>query len=204
MLESLLFTKKQDDGTYLWTLATWTGKFLADIENRFGPRNHEFSFVGVEIDETPKANPCNWFPSSGISPCDHENRSRYAVIRLTPKALESRENAKWQLAHECVHLLDPWNKQVDGRPTNVLEEGLATWYQNFAAPCSLKSDVPSYVEAESLVKQHIDELQIAVKQIRLDHGVRIGEIPPDMLAKFCPSIHEAIVGRLCDRFIRDE
>ena len=203
VLESLFFTKRNDDNTYLWTLATWTSDFLGDIENRFGARNPRFSFVGVEIDETPEATPCNWFPSLGIPAEDLQNGSRHIIIRLTPKALEAREYAKWQLAHECVHLLDPWNKKVEGMPTNLLEEGLATWYQNFKANCELSSDVRSYEEAESLVKPDIEELQNAVKKIRLEVGLRIGEISTETLAKYCPGVDDNVVERLCDRFDRD-
>ena len=203
VIESLFTTTQNEDGTYPWTLALLTGKFISDIERVLGPRNPEFTFGGVEIDKTPDATPRLWFPNSGIPIDDLENRSRHIVIRLTPKALEAREYARWQLAHECVHLLDPWNKKVDGMPTNLLEEGLATWYQNFKANCELSSDVRSYEEAESLVKPHIEELQNAVKKIRLEVGLRIGEISTETLAKYCPGVDDNVVERLCDRFDRN-
>ena len=203
MYQTLFTFNQETEGTDAWLLEQYALRFIAEIEWYLGPRDPSFSLIRVEVDLTPKATPRPWFPDSGIPPGDPEGRSRQIIIRLAPNALKSCEYAKWQLAHECVHLLDPWNKQVDIRPTNVLEEGLAAWYQNFAAPCQLKSDVSSYDEAESLVKPHTDELQNAVKQIRSVHGIRIGEISPEVLAKHCPRIDEGVVGRLCDRFDRN-
>lgn len=202
VFESLFLTQRNDDDTYSWTLAQWTSAFIRDIEQRFGPRNSMFSLVGVEIDETPNATPCNYFPDFGIPPGDPENRSRHIIIRLTPQTLVSRECARWQLAHECIHLIDPWNRIADGRATNVLEEGLAVWYQNFAAPCSLGTDLRSYLEAEALINPHIGELCAAIKSIRSDELVRIGEMTPELLLAYCPSIGDATARRLCDPFDR--
>ncbi len=202
MYQTLFTFNREIAGSYAWSLEQSALGFIAEIEEYFGHRDSSFSLIRTEVDHTPNATPRLFFPDSGIPLGDSEGRSWEIIIRLTPNALKSSEYAKWQLAHECVHLIDPWNKQVDGGPTNVLEEGLAAWYQNFAAPCRLKSNVKSYIEAESLVKPHVCELQVAVKQIRLDHGVRIGAIKTDLLATFCPSIDEEVVGRLCDRFER--
>jgi len=55
--------------------------------------------------------------------------------------------AHWQLAHECVHLIDPHKD-----PTNFLEEGLATWYQNQKAEGFENSK--SYKRAENLVRPY--------------------------------------------------
>ena len=203
VIESLFTTTQNEDGTYPWTLALLIGKFISDIERVLGPRNPEFTFVGVEIDKTPDATPRLWFPDSGIPIDDPENRSRHIAIRLTPKALESLEFARWQLAHECVHMIDPWNKRIDNSATNVLEEGIAAWYQNFAAPCSSALGLQSYEEAEAIVKPHIGELLKAVKRMRLERRVRIGEITYDTLLENCPSLEDETARRLCDRFRRD-
>ena len=134
VIESLFTTTQNEDGTYPWTLARLTGKFISDIERVLGPRNPEFTFVGVEIDKTPDATPRLWFPNSGIPIDDLENRSRHIVIRLTPKALESLEFARWQLAHECVHYDSTrGTKRIDNmRYECSRRRTLLAWYQNFA------------------------------------------------------------------------
>ena len=135
VIDDLFATEFREDGTHApMTLPEYASQYLADIEHRFGPRDCSFALVGIDIDRTPGNVPRIWFPDSGIASGDGQRRSRHIVIRLGPNALTDPARARWQLAHECFHLLDPWNPKVDGRPTNMLEEGLATWYQNSRVP----------------------------------------------------------------------
>jgi hypothetical protein len=61
--------------------------------------------------------------------------------------------ARWQLAHECVHLIDPHFPA----PTNVLEEGLATWFQNRQVKCRCFFSTPAYSRAEHLVSPLMED-----------------------------------------------
>ena len=199
-IESLFVTRLQEDGSH-WalTLPIDVSRFLADIEHLFGPRDHSFTLVGIEIDSTPGACPRLWYPDSGIAPDDPERRSRHVAIRLTSNPLTDSVRARWQLAHECLHLLDPWNKQVDGRPANWLEEGLAAWFQNSRVP-EAECHEGQYALAEDLVSPLMDALPDAVKHIRQGRGLRISEITPGVLQDYCPELGEDTSRKLCQPF----
>ena len=89
--------------------------FVRDLENMFGPSDPNFEFGCIKQDGSPRIH--------------FRNNSSGGVvdIYLAKEALQSPTEAwaRWQLAHECLHLIDPHEN-----PTNVLEEGLATYYQN--------------------------------------------------------------------------
>ncbi|CAI2012045.1 Uncharacterised protein [Serratia entomophila] len=97
-----------------WTLVTYTGDLLQEIEKRYGPREAGWTLIGVGFhDATPQI----WFPGF------HETSSRrHIAIMLSGEAFHDGKRAFYQLAHECVHLLAP----VVGGGSPVIEEGLAT------------------------------------------------------------------------------
>ena len=188
VIDSLFTTKFQEDGSHgPMTLPEYGSRFLADIEHWLGPRDRSYALVGIDIDRTLDNSPRLWFPDIGIAPDDTEQRSRHIVIRLGPTALTDRVRARWQLAHECVHLLDPWNLRVDGRPTNWLEEGLATWYQNSRVP-EAEFHEGLYASAEDLVGPLMEELPTAAKRIRQERRVRIGEFTPESATGLLPRV----------------
>ena len=187
------------DGHWRMTLPVYASVFLGEIERMFGQRDQSFTVVGIDIDETPGSPPRLWYPDSGIAPDDSERRSRHVIIRLSRGALTDPVRARWQLAHECFHLLDPWNQRVDGRPTNWLEEGLASWYQNNRVP-EAASREGSYTVAEGLVSPLMRCLPIAVRRIRQERRMRIGEITPDVLQDYCLGAREEVLQHLCEPF----
>ena len=200
VIDSLFTTRLPEDGSHSsMTLPEYASRFLADIERLFGPRDYLFSVIGIDIDQTPGKPPHLWFPNSGIPLDDAQQRSRHIVIRLSQAAFTDSTRAKWQLAHECFHLLDPWNPKVDGRPTNMLEEGLATWYQNSRVP-EAEYHEGVYAVAEDLVRPLMEELPLAVKRIRRERGLRIGEIDPDVLQAYCSGFSEETLLKLCQPF----
>ena len=201
VIHTLFVTKYRKDGSHSpMTLTEWASQFLVDIECLFGPRDRTFTLLGIDIDRTAQGRPHLWFPDSGIPVGDPDQRSRHIVIRLGLGALNESVRARWQLAHECVHLLDPWCETIDGRPTNFLEEGLATWYQNSEVPKAVCHE-GLYAIAERLVTPLISELPEAVKHIREERKMRIGEITPEVLCAFCPNIDSGTSRKLCDRFV---
>ena len=198
--ESLFVTQLQEDGRH-WalTLPVCTSRYIADIEQLFGPRDPLFSMVGIEINMTQGALPSLWYPEGGIATDDSERRSRHVIIRLTSNALTDPSRARWQLAHECFHLLDPWNDKVDGRPSNWLEEGLATWFQNSRVP-EAEYHAGDYALAENLVLPLMDVLPDAIKLIRRERQLRISEITTDVLQEYCPGFDDEALLKLCQPF----
>lgn len=180
-------------------LTVWASKFLTEIESLFGPRDRSFTLVGIDIERTPENPPIIWFPNSGIAPDDAGKKYKHIVIRLNENALKNADIARWQLAHECFHLLDPWCLEIEDRPTNWLEEGLATWYQNYRVP-EAECHHELYAIAEKLVEPLMPELAEAVKRIREDRKIRIGEMNGEMLCAYCPRVESDIARRLCERF----
>ena len=123
-------TTRNPDGTYSLTLAQLTSVFIAEIERQLGPCDPDFTYVGLEFDTTPDAKPQICFLDTGYPGHETDQNPTHITIRLTADAQTDANLAIWQLAHQCVHLIDPWNIETENRPTNYLEEGLATWYQS--------------------------------------------------------------------------
>ncbi len=200
-LHPLFVTTQHEDGTYRYTLASRTSEFIAEIEKLFGPRNSSFTYVGLEIDETPDSKPKNWFPYSGIPSDEKGKRSRHVLIRLGENAMHNPKNAVWQLAHECVHLLDPWQIEVeDDRNPSIIEEGLCTWYQDYKVDGFEQTHDEFYSEAKSLVEPFMPDLADVVKHIRMQHQVRISAIDQEILLRHCPTMKPEVAERLCSPF----
>ena len=170
------------------TLTVHLGKFLSNIEALFGPRDSSFTILGIEIVSTQGEVPHISFPPS------HEAR-KHVIVRLGPGSLREERWARWQLAHECVHLLDP---RIGN--TSVLEEGLAAWYQNQAVTRKYAPPTGKYADAEQLVLPLMDRLPAAIKQIRQQEGRRLGEISAELLQQYCPELPIEATRRLAQQF----
>ena len=192
-------TARNPDGTYSVTLAQLTSIFLSEIETLLGPRDPNYTYVGIEFDTTQNAKPHIWFPHVGHPDRDRGKTSNHIIIRLTQKAQSDANLAIWQLARQCVHLIDPWNIEAEGRPTNYLEEGLATWYQT-----TIIQDIPldtQHQEAKSLLEPHMPELATTIKHLRTNHNLRISTIDnPDLLLRHCPDMDSEAAEKLCQPF----
>lgn len=192
-------TTRNPDGTYSVTLAQLTSIFLNEIETLLGPRDPNFTYVGLEFDTTPNASPRIWFPHVGHPDRDRDKTSNHIIIRLTEKAQSDANLAIWQLARQCVHLIDPWNIEAEGRPTNYLQEGLATWYQTTIIQNILLE--PPYDHAKSLVQPHMPQLAATIKHLRAEHNLRISAVDdPDHLLRHCPAIDAQVAKNLSRRF----
>ncbi len=159
-------------------------RFLLRLEDLFGPRDRRFPSVEVDRWESVSKG-----PSQIYSAVDGR-----VTIMIT--AHVSNLGALWELAHECVHLLNPWIPDIEGMPTNVLEEGLASWFQNCVAHESRGELLPAYARAEALVRPHMVVLPPAIRRLR-EQGVRIGEINPSHLHRVVDS---ATAEQLCQRW----
>ena len=192
-------TARNADGTYSLTLAQLTSVFIAEIEKLLGPRDPSYTYVGLEIDTTQNAKPQIWFPHTGYPGRETDEPFRHVIIRLTESAQNDANVATWQLAHQCVHLIDPWQIETEGRQPNFLEEGIATWYQNTIVQ-GVPYD-PPYAEAKTLVEPYMPKLNTAIKHIRTQHNLRISAIDdPDLLLRHCPEMDTKVADALCQRF----
>ena len=81
----------------------------------------------------------------------------------------------------------------------MLEEGLATWYQNSRVP-EAEFHEGLYATAEDLVGPLMNDLPHAIKRIRRGLRLRIGELTPDVLRDHCPRMSEETSWELCQPF----
>lgn len=100
---------------FTWTLASRLGHILRYAETRYGPRDRNWTLLGVEF--TSEGSPQVWYPTfDGIGDS--------VIVQLTRSAATDETRALFQLAHEALHLLSPAGP---GARASVLEEGLATY-----------------------------------------------------------------------------
>lgn len=131
---------------YIWTLTSRIGDMLWRAEQLFGPRDLNWTILGAEICLTSNV-PLNWYPR-----CNDGRKD--IVFQLVPPADKDVVRANYQLAHEVIHALAP---SLDPT-TNVLEEGLATWFsveytkKNFGV--TIMPEYDSYREA----CKYVDEI----------------------------------------------
>ncbi|ELY4184344.1 hypothetical protein SMY66_004003 [Cronobacter sakazakii] len=111
-----LFAEDLGENRVSWTLSTRTGFFLGELQERYGPRDTSWTYVGLDFWE---GGPTTWFPGSNVNPSP-----RNIAIHLSAQAFRNHKEAMYQLSHECVHLLAP----SGGNHAPVMEEGLAKLY----------------------------------------------------------------------------
>ena len=183
---------------YVESLESEVQRYKGILENLFGPCDPRFVFGTIRKSED--GTPRTFF------------RTRYYTeggcivdIHISDFPWEhfSPDQGKWQVAHECLHLLDPG---IYGT-TNFLEEGLATWFQNESRfhddtvrqYIARNTKTTIYDAAKDLVLRCMPQITTAVKEIR-ESGKRIREISPDVLATRLPHVDMKTVERLCVTF----
>ena len=169
------------------TLSDYVGHYLSELERLFGQRDPTFTLLGIEIYRMPNAGPHLWFRGGQDPP-------KQIVIRLAPNAAPNPTLARWQLAHECVHLLDPTVIAKEG-PTILLEEGLAEWFQNTYVP---EAAFRAGECAQDLVEPIMEQLSEAIRKIR-SSGVRLTDIDPSLLREHLPDMSKEMARTLCQR-----
>lgn len=171
--------------------------YLDILERMFGPRDPRFEFGTIRKSEDNI--PCTYFPRGY-----YEGGGCVVDIWIGDWPWDhcSYDQGTWQVAHECVHLLDPGV----GGTTNFLEEGLASWFQGEQ---QFHSDIvkryiarskhsPHYKEAKDLVLRCMPQLTPAVKEIR-SSGMRIRDITIAVLAEKL-DVDSDTIEKLCARF----
>lgn len=185
---------------FLSDLQDHVSRYTDTLETLLGPRRRGFVFGTIlrSDDDCPSTHFPEGFRATGC----------VVNVLISPNAWDTcyRPQATWQVAHECVHLLDPGLLGT----TNFLEEGLATWFQDEPRyhekwlheyiPQAVKTHSNSYKDARQLVLQaNPVYLLPAVKRIR-ETGTLIRDITPDVLAREIPKCEARTVERLCERF----
>jgi hypothetical protein len=171
--------------TYTWTLATRVGEILRLAEDRYGPRDCSFTMLGVEFTET---GPRTWFPGD----------CRQVVIQLSTSAMNDEIRALYQLAHECVHLLDP----VVFGLASVFEEGVATLFSAEYARRLQPSYSPSeakYGAAARLAQAALTASPDLIRRLR-GEGTRFSAFIPQQLRSACPLLPERDCELLCANY----
>ena len=178
-------------------------RYLDILQERFGRCDHRFIFCTVLRSVHPDGHPQTYYPEGY-----HEKGGCRVDIQISHCAYDCNRmaQASWQIAHECVHLLDLCIKVQ----ANVLEEGIASWFQNepsFHTPdvqsyiCTLDSYPDHYTAAMSLGTQCVPDLMPLIRRIRLE-GVRLKEIQPNQLMDLALSgkTTSSVINQLCEKF----
>ena len=129
----------------------------SDIEKRFGPAVNEWALGGIDFD-VAEEQPCLFYPYS---------RPGTVIIKLAGPALTSIDFARFQLAHELVHCINPSGQ----KSANVLEEGMAAWYQQCYSTKVLKGRVQlgdeKYKAARQLFNKFIKKSKVKDSVIKV-------------------------------------
>ena len=174
-----------DQGQFL----RWRNNFLAELEEWFGPRDSSFELGRIVEGKGPCIRPRSPAEPKLIDTCISAPAMAGALGGKT---------AFWEIAHESVHLVDP---KIPG-PTTFLEEGMATWYQNFKIrPDRFEPDEP-WREAEALVFPYMenDYLRMITRRLRREKRVRICAITSELLAQHAPQIPADVAAKLARPF----
>lgn len=174
-------------------------QYMAILEQMFGLCDPRFVFGSFKqaVGSVPRTHFPNGFHFKGNCVVDIH-------ISKYPWQHCCYDQSAWQVAHECVHLLDP-GLQTN---TNVLEEGLATWFQNeprfhndLVKTYIRKSPTGSqnYIQAGRLVQHCMPNLIKAIKDIR-GSGLSIRDITPDTLNSHLSEIDGQVINDLCSEF----
>ena len=172
------------------TLVSWQHEYLQRLEALFGPRNPRFALGPIlhcslttflEADGKPKPDPHTFRLYATLN---------IIAVRLTDNAYVARDNgalARWELAHECVHLLDPEPGIDDPSATTALEEGIATAFQHMMVTGIRALETPEspYTKAEALVRPLMEAgvLPPIVRGLR-QRGIAISKISPEHLTEY--------------------
>lgn len=177
-----------NDG-YTWTLASRLGGMLRDAEDKFGERDRSYTILGIEF--------CGDFPQVW-----YPDNCRHVVIQLTESCLTNLQEACYQLAHECIHLLSPSGSNDS---TNV-EEGVACYFAAYYMRTEFAQQfwptLPSYRRAFALVTPRLDADVHCMRRLRKEHS-SFSQIPKEAIAAEFPALSSSDIDFLACKFDRN-
>lgn len=106
--------------------------------------------------------------------------------------------ALYQLAHECVYLLDLVVFEV----ASVFEEGLATLFSTEYARQLQPNYLPSeakYDAAAKWAQEALTSSSSAIRELR-GQGIRLSDFTPQQVRSVCPELSERICELLCTNY----
>ena len=192
------FTMKKQFLTHLQCQAD---KYIELLESMLGPHDPRFALgtIGRSRD-VPRTHYPNGYHMNGNCVVDIH-------IGEHPWDHHCYDQGTWQIAHECVHFLDPCQMN----DANYLEEGLAMWFQDESQfhddnvqmyiACNTFHPEP-YATAKTLVHKCMPNIIPAIKKIRAT-GIRIHSIEADMLAARLPGMDPQTIEELCAKIWPD-
>jgi hypothetical protein len=176
-------------GGFTYTLTTLLGVFLREAERRYGPRDKNWTPLGIEFGGTV---PQIWYPGN----CGNIS------IMLTESARHNPSQAIFQLAHETIHLLSPLGK----RAATVFEEGLATAFADDMSPrygSTCYTNHPSYLTAKSLTVQFLLIYPDGIKHMR-GRVQSFNQFTIPLIMDVCPTTPVELAVALCQPFVRGD
>jgi len=175
-----------------WTLTSILGDMLALAEDMFGRRDHTYTILGIE------------FVSSGPQ-CWYSTTGNQIIVQLDLDCLNDQYDACVQLAHECIHLLSPTRL----KDANVLEEGVAVYFQGFYMRKTFGSgwwdnDMvdANYQSALTSVDELLRIEPDAIKMLR-EHEPTISRISSDLIISLIPAVNPVLAHELSRSFCTD-
>lgn len=177
------------EGGFTYTLASRLGAMLAEAEARFGARDTAYTILGVEF--TDLSYPQIWYP----------NARQHIIIQLTTECLRNPLAAYFQLAHECIHLLDP----TGGAPqVNVLEEGLAMSFQQSYIRAVFKEEMVTGWHSYAAAAAKVDELLALdpniIRTLR-ESGKKLPDLSAEDISAACPTAAPELTAVLIAPFV---
>lgn len=169
------------------TLRQWADEIIPAIEMKYGKINPNFEFIGVEL---LRRKPQTFFPAFGAG--------KLVTIRLNITTVNNDAQALFQLAHECVHLLDP--TKLGNAP--VLEEGLASInsieYVRRLSPIFGNGD-NRYDMAAAVAQEALSINPDFVRNLR-GADVPFAEMTPELILQECTGLNAGLAEALCAKF----
>jgi hypothetical protein len=174
---SLLFIRHLLPNGQQGAISTVLSNILLNAEIRYGPRDHSYTILGVEVNHD--GHPRTYFPYD-----------KHILIQVSTNCINDFNRGVYQVAHEAIHCLSPV-KYGEG---SVLEEGLATLFsREYTQSMGYGNWTGSgnYLEAESLVSsllqfdpdiiKKVRNVQPTISSITAEQLIAInGDIPIDL------------------------
>lgn len=154
-------------------------------EDLLGPRDEQWDVPGLRVRTDGKTGPYT------------DTSSFPRLLVFLPQACLFKKGlteARWHVAHESIHVLDPHSN-----PTNYLEEGLATWFQNDRVKEYEGCRYDPWAEAQKRVEPWLDVLPRGLKRFRERQrrlrlkgvtSTKIGDIRFEVLRRYCTELDE--------------
>ncbi len=174
-VDDSLCVAKPIPGGFTWTLAMRLGDLLYKAESQFGTRDMAYTILGVEFQGD----------TAQIPRCIIQGERKHIIVQLTASAMKDPHQAMFQLAHECIHLLDPILLT-----TTVLEEGVAVHFSLEATTVDINALLvhnPNYGAACLQVRRLLALRPNAVKEFRRLYGP-MHSATAEQLYSICPQI----------------